>query len=312
MSGRRRIVRIPATSANLGPGYDVLAAALEIELELEVEETGTYGFDTGGLDVPTGRENLLVSSFERLHSADGVAFRQRSEIPLARGLGSSAAAIVAGVVAADHLFELGHSREALFELACEIEGHPDNVAAAMFGGFTVAAPEGAPQRVSEPDPIDVAAGTAPQSGGTLPALLAPPSSLEAILVIPSEEVSTADARAAMGADIPIGDAVHNVAAAANLVLGIERSDLTLIERGLSDRIHQDRRAHLFPRSMEIVAAARDLGAIGATISGAGPTVLIWSHWQSGARLLEGLRDLADGWAEVRVAPFSPQGARVEL
>ncbi|MFN8151995.1 MAG: homoserine kinase [Solirubrobacterales bacterium] len=312
MSGRRRIVRVPATSANLGPGYDVLAAALEIELELEVEETGTYAFDTGGLDVPTGRENLLVSSFERLHSADGVAFRQRSEVPLARGLGSSAAAIVAGLVAADHLFELGHSREALFELACEIEGHPDNVAAAMFGGFVVAAPEGAPQRVSEPDPIDVAAGTAPQSGGTLPAMLAPPSSLEAILVIPSEEVSTADARAAMGSDLPIGDAVHNVAAAANLVLGIERSDLTLIERGLSDRIHQDRRAHLFPRSMEIVAAARDLGAIGATISGAGPTVLVWSHWQSGARLLEGLRERAEGWAEVRVAPFSPQGVRVEL
>ncbi len=231
---------------------------------------------------PRGRpsgENLLVSSFERLHSADGISFRQRSEIPLARGLGSSAAAIVAGLVAADHLFELGHSREALFELACEIEGHPDNVAAAMFGGFTVAAPEGAPHRVSAPDPIDVAAGTAPASGGTLPAIIAPPEGVEAILVIPAEEVSTADARAAMGAELPIGDAVHNVAAAANLVLGIERSDLTLIERGLSDRIHQDRRAHLFPRSIELVAVARELGAIGATISGAGPTVLIWSHWQ---------------------------------
>ena len=312
MSGRRRIVRVPATSANLGPGYDVLAAAVAIELELEVEETGTYGFDPGGLEVPTGRENLLVSSFERLHGADGISFRQRSEIPLARGLGSSAAAIVAGLVAADHLFELGHSREALFELACEIEGHPDNVAAAMFGGFTVAAPEGAPHRVSAPDPIDVAAGTAPASGGTLPAIIAPPEGVEAILVIPAEEVSTADARAAMGAELPIGDAVHNVAAAANLVLGIERSDLTLIERGLSDRIHQDRRAHLFPRSIELVAAARELGAIGATISGAGPTVLIWSHWQSGSGLLEGLQERAEGWAEVRRAPFSPHGARVEL
>jgi MFS family permease len=87
-------VRTPASSANLGPGFDVLAAAVEIELELEVEETGEYSFDPGGLDVPTGRENLLVSSFERLHSADGISFRQRSEIPLARGLGSSAAAMV--------------------------------------------------------------------------------------------------------------------------------------------------------------------------------------------------------------------------
>jgi len=312
MAGRSRIVRVPATSANLGPGFDVLAAAVEIELILEVDETGEYSFDPGGLDVPTGRENLLVSSFERLHSADGISFRQSSDIPLARGLGSSAAAIVAGLLAADHLFELGHSREALFKIACEIEGHPDNVAAAMFGGFTVAAPEGAPERASAPDPIDVAAGTAPAAAGAMPALLAPPEGLEAILVIPFEEVSTVAARAAMGEGLAIADGVHNVAAAANLVLGIERSDLTLIERGLSDRIHQDRRAHLFPRSMEILAAARDLGAIGATISGAGPTVLVWSHWQAGGRLLEGLQERCAGWAEVRRVPFSPQGARVEI
>ena len=312
MSGRKRLVRVPATSANLGPGFDVLAAAVELELELEVEETGTYEFDTGGLDVPTGRDNLLVSSFERLHSADGISFRQRSEIPLARGLGSSAAAIVAGLLAADHLYELGHSREALFELACEIEGHPDNVAAAMFGGFTVAAPAGAPERSSAPDPIDVAAGTAPPSTGSLPALIAPPEGLEAILVIPAEEVSTAAAREALRSEVPIAEAVHNVAAASSLVLGIERSDLTLIERGLSDRLHQDSRAHLFPRSMEIVAAARGLGAIGATISGAGPTVLVWSYWQAAAGLLEGLEHMCEGWAQIVRVPFSPQGARVEL
>ncbi len=312
MSGRRRIVRVPASSANLGPGYDVLAAALELELELEVVEAGSYSFDPGGLDVPTGRENLLVSAFERLHSADGIAFRQRSAIPLARGLGSSAAAIVAGLLAADHLFELGHSRAALFELATEIEGHPDNVAAALFGGFTVTAPAGAPERTSAPDPIEVAAGTAPASTGALPARLAPPEALEAILVIPAEEVSTAAARTALGEELRIVDAVHNVAAVANLVLGIERSDLTLIERGLTDRIHQDRRAHLFPRSIEVLAAARELGAIGATISGAGPTVLIWSLWQGGTALLAGLEEMCAGWAEVRRVPFSPRGARVEL
>ncbi len=302
---------MPASSANLGPGYDVLAAALELELELEVAETGTYGFDPGGLEVPTGRDNLLVSAFERLHSAERVSFRQRSEIPLARGLGSSAAAIVAGLLAADHLFELGHSREALFGLACEIEGHPDNVAAALFGGFIVAAPEGAAERSSAPDPIDVAAGTAP-AGGALPALLAPPEGLEAMLVIPTEEVSTAAARAAIGEQLQLADGVYNIAAAASLVLGIERSDLTLIERGLGDRLHQDRRAHLFPRSLELVAAARSLGAIGATISGAGPTVLVWSHWQGGAELLAGLEPLCAGWAELRRVPFSPQGARVEI
>jgi homoserine kinase len=212
-----------------------------------------------------------------------------SDIPLARGLGSSASAILAGLLAADHLYELGNSREELFALACEVEGHPDNVAAALFGGFTVAAPD----------------------GGT-PALLSPPEGLEALLVIPGEEVSTEAARAAMPPEVPIGDAIANVAAAANLVLGIERSDLTLIERGLADRLHQDRRAHLFPRSMEIVAAARELGAIGGTISGAGPTVLVWSFWQTGAEVLTGLRERCEGWAEVRRVPFSPRGARVDL
>jgi homoserine kinase len=116
----------------------------------------------------------------------------------------------------------------------------------------------------------------------------------------------------MPAEVPIGDAIANVSAAANLVLGIERSDLTLIERGLADRLHQDRRAHLFPHSMEIVAAARQLGAIGGTISGAGPTVLVWSFWQTGAEVLAGLRSRCEGWAEVRRVPFSPRGARVDL
>ena len=107
MTSRRRLIRVPASSANLGPGYDVMAAAVSMHLELEVEEAGEFSLDTGGLDVSTGRDNLVVRAFESLHPADGIAFRLRSEIPLARGLGSSAAAIVAGLFAADHLFELG-------------------------------------------------------------------------------------------------------------------------------------------------------------------------------------------------------------
>lgn len=312
MSARRRIVRVPASSANLGPGYDVFGAAVALELELDVIETGEYSFDPGGLDVPTDRSNLLVRSFERLHPADGISFSMKTEIPLGRGLGSSAAAIVAGLLAADHLYELGNSREAIFAHACEIEGHPDNVGAALFGGFVVCAPSGAPARESAPDPIEVSLGTAPASSIPLPAMLAPPDGVEAILVIPDEEVSTEAARAAMPAELPVADAVHNVAAASHLVLGIERSDLTLIERGLSDRMHQPWRRSLYPHSLEIVDAARGLGAIGATISGAGPTVLIWSFWQSGPRVLKGLEERCNGWAEVRRVPFQPQGARVDL
>jgi homoserine kinase len=290
VTARRRLVRVPASSANLGPGYDVLAAAVSLFLELEVEEAGGYAFDPGGLDVPIGRDNLIVRAFEALHPADGIAFRLRSEIPLARGLGSSAAAIVAGLYAADHLFELGLSREDFLARATEIEGHPDNVAAAIYGGFVI---------------CGAGEGDAPSA-----ARFDPPGGLEGIAVVPAEEVSTERARAAIPAELPLADAVANVSAAARLVLGLQRADLDLVASGLADRIHQDRRRDLYPRSMELVDSARVLGALGATISGAGPTVLVWTTWQDAGRVAEALESRCAGWAEVRRLPFSPHGADV--
>jgi homoserine kinase len=287
---RHRLVRVPASSANLGPGYDVLAAAVSLYLELEVEESSEFSFDAGGLDVPTGRDNLIVRAFESLHSADGIAFRLRSEIPLARGLGSSAAAIVAGLFAADHLFELALSKEEMLVRATEIEGHPDNVAAAIFGGFVI---------------CGVCEDGAPNA-----ARFDPPSGLEGIAVIPAEEVSTERAREAIPAELPLADAVANVSAAARLVLGLQSADLDLVADGLSDRIHQERRRKLYARSMDLVDSAKDLSALGATISGAGPTVLVWTTWQDAGNVAEALEDRCSGWAEVRRLPFSPHGADV--
>src|SRR5207244_1946212 len=129
-------VRVPASSANLGPGYDVLGAALSPVLELEVEEGGELAVDTALEGVPRDRSNLCVRAFELLHPADGHRFRIRSEIPPAAGLGSSAAAIVAGLAAADHMYELDAD---ILRLATELEGHPDNVAAALRGGFVICA-----------------------------------------------------------------------------------------------------------------------------------------------------------------------------
>jgi homoserine kinase len=283
---RRRLVRVPASSANLGPGYDVLAAAVSLYLELEVEETGEFSLDPGGLDVSTGRDNLIVRAFETLHSADGIAFRLKSEIPLARGLGSSAAAIVAGLFAADHLFELALSKEEMLVKATALEGHPDNVAAAIYGGFVIC-------------------GEAPSA-----ARFDPPSGLEGIAVIPAEEVSTERARAAIPDQVPLAEAVANVSAASRLVLGLQRADLDLVAAGLVDRIHQDRRRDLYPRSMELVDGAKQLGALGATISGAGPTVLVWTTWQEAGNVAEALEARCAGWAEVRRLPFSPHGADV--
>jgi homoserine kinase len=290
LTARHRLVRVPASSANLGPGYDVLAAAVSLFLELEVEESGEFSFDAGGLDVSNGRDNLLVRSFESLHPADGIAFRLRSEIPLARGLGSSAAAIVAGLFAADHLFELALSKEEMLARATEIEGHPDNVAAAIFGGFVICG-EG-------------------EAGTPSAARFDPPSGLEGIAVVPAEEVSTERAREAIPAELPLADAVANVSAASRLVLGLQSADLDLVTAGLSDRIHQERRRELYPRSMDLIDSAKDLGALGATISGAGPTVLVWTTWQDAGRVAEALEERCAGWAEIRRLPFSPHGADV--
>jgi homoserine kinase len=287
---RRRLVRVPASSANLGPGYDVLAAAVSLFLELEVEETGEFSLDPGGLEVSTGRDNLIVRAFETLHPADGIAFRPRSEIPLARGLGSSAAAIVAGLFAADHLFELALSKEEMLAKATEMEGHPDNVAAAIYGGFVI---------------CGAGEGDAPSA-----VRFDPPGGLEGIAVIPAEEVSTERARQAIPAEIPLADAVANVSAASRLVLGLQHADLDLVAAGLADRIHQPRRRELYPRSMELVDGARELGALGATISGAGPTVLVWTTWQDAGKVAEALEQRCAGWAEVRRLPFCPHGADV--
>jgi homoserine kinase len=278
---RSRRVRVPASSANLGPGFDVLACALGLHVELEVVETGRFDVVTD-LAIARDRRNLAVRAFELLHPVDDVEFRIRSDVPLSGGLGTSAAAIVAGLLAADSMYELDAD---VLALAAGMEGHPDNVAAALLGGFVLCA-DGRAER------FDVPAG------------------LEAVLVVPHEPVRTAAARAALPAEVPMGDAVFNVAHTGLLVLGLVRGDWDLVARGLSDRLHQPRREHLYPRSMDLVRRAPDLGALGATISGAGPTVLVWCHYDRTAGVVEALRREAAGWADVLRAPFEPHGADV--
>ncbi len=288
VTDRHRLVRVPASSANLGPGYDVMAVALDIYLELEVAETGSFSVACD-LDVSTDRDNLVVRAFETLHPADGLSFRIGGDIPLARGMGSSAAAIVAGLAAADHMYELGIESGEMLRRATELEGHPDNVAASIFGGFVVCSGSGEDLVATEIDS---------------------PEGLEGLLVIPHEKVSTESARGVIPDRIPLADAVANASAAALLALGLSRGDFDLIRLGTRDRIHQDRRRPLFPKSMEIVEQAASLGAIGATISGAGPTVLVWTGWQETGMVSAALKERCSDWAEVRRVGFSPLGADV--
>jgi homoserine kinase len=278
---RKRLVRVPASSANLGPGFDVMGAALDLHMEVEVCETGHFAVHTD-LKIARDRRNLIVRGFAALHPPDDFEFTIRSDIPLSGGLGTSAAAIVSGLVAADSIFELDAD---LLAEATRLEGHPDNVAAALLGGFVLCS-DGHAERFD------------------------PPPGLECLLVVPGQSVRTAKAREALPSRIPVQDAVFNIAHASLLVLGLARGDLSLVARGLGDRIHQPRRAHLYPRSWELVQTAKSLGALGATISGAGPTVLVWCDFQATSAVAAKLHELAEGWAQVMRVPFAATGADV--
>src|SRR3954452_12846416 len=278
---RRRLVRVPASSANLGPGFDSFACALALHMELEVVETGRFAVETD-LQIARDHRNLAVRGFARLHPPDDFEFRIRSDIPLSGGLGTSAAAYVAGLMAADHLFELDTD---LLAHGRQLEGHPDNVAAALRGGFVVCA-----------------AGRV--------ARLDPPVGLEAVLVVPHEHVRTRQARAALPDQVPLHDAAENVGFAALLMLGLTQGDWDLVSAGLADCLHEPYRAHLYPRSAELAAQAHEFGALVATISGAGPTVLVWTHYQQTAGVVEALRHRPEGWAQVIRTPFEVRGADV--
>jgi len=279
--GARVAVRVPASSANLGPGFDVLACALRLHVELEVVETGRFAVATE-LAIARDKRNLAVRAFAALHPVDGLEFRIRSDVPLSGGLGTSAAAIVAGLAAAQALHGLDAD---LLATATRLEGHPDNVAAALLGGFVLCA------------------------GGRADRFTAPPG-LEAVLVVPREPVRTAAARAALPATVPLADAVFNTAHASLLMLGLAQGDWDRVARGLRDRLHQGHRASLYPRSLDLVERAAAFGALGATISGAGPSVLVWCLADAVAGVVARLEPECAGWAAVRPVGFADAGAEV--
>lgn len=283
MAGVR--VRVPASSANLGPGFDVLAVALDRWLELDAVPS-VAGFSlTTELDVPTGPENIAVEAFSQIGDPGQVAFTMRSEIPLSGGLGSSAAARVAGALAALVLGgeEPRDARHAALAIAAELEGHADNASAAVYGGVSVELPDG-------------------------PLNLPVPQRLAFVVVAPHQAVATEAARAALPTSVPIADAVFNVGQAAALAAGLASRDLQLVARGLGDRLHQPHRAHLYPRSSELVADAKSLGALDATISGAGPTVLLWCERDAAPEVLASAKERSRGWADAFAVDATDRGA----
>lgn len=252
-------IRVPATTANLGPGFDCLGLALEVYNHVWVwrgDEAAVEVGGHGGGCLPTDASNVMVDAAQRLAESKGhelppLRWRTWHDIPLARGLGSSAAAIVAGLLAADAVLGLGTTRDELVQVAAALEGHPDNVAPALLGGFTVCLPETEPLKVVR---------------------LVPHPDLYVVLAIPQFEINTEDARAVLPSSVSLRDAVFNLSRTAAMVAAVGGGLWEVVGEASQDRLHQPYRLPLMAGVTEIMEAARAAGAWGAALSGSGPTV----------------------------------------
>lgn len=261
--GRRVTVRVPATSANLGPGFDTLGLALSVydeldvtalpEGELEIEISGE-----GAADVPRDASHLVVRTIAYAYESvgrrmPGLRLHARNVIPHGRGLGSSGAAVVSGLLAAKGLLEgdVELGPDALLRLATELEGHPDNVAPALFGGLTIAwVDEQGPQHKK----LLVHRGVSP------------------LVFVPEFTMSTEVARSLQPLQVPREDAVFNVSRSALLIAALTQSP-ELLQAATEDKLHQNYRASAMPETDKLVRALRAAG-FAAVVSGAGPSVLV--------------------------------------
>lgn len=296
-------VRVPATTANLGSGFDCLGLALDwwntIRLEprrdgLEVRVRGL----TDGL--PADSTNLAVRAMAVLFERAGVALpplrvTMTNRIPIGRGLGSSAAAIVGGLVAANALLHTRYSLDELLALGTELEGHPDNVSAALFGGMTIAIVDGECLCTRQ---------------------IEPPPAWRAVLFVPERVLSTHHARKILPAQISRADAVFNIGRAAMLAYAFMAGDAGCLSVGTQDRLHQPYREPLVAGMRQLLDAAGEAGASGVALSGAGPSVIAFTTGaSSAARVAQAFKRCADKLelpGDARVLRLCPRGAQVKV
>ena len=292
--GQRVIVDVPATTANLGPGFDCLGAALDLNNRFAMRriEGGGERFEliiegSEGSHLRGGPENLVYRAAQRVWKAAGLEpvaleARVRLAVPPARGLGSSATAIVAGLMGANALVGEPLSKEKLLELAIDIEGHPDNVVPSLLGGLCMMA-KAASQR-----------WRVVRCEWT--------STVKAVVAIPSIRLSTSEARRAMPKAIPVSDAVVNLGALTLLLQGLRTGSGDLISDGMHDRLHEPYRWRLIKGGDQVKQAAMDAGAWGCAISGAGPSVLALCAEDKGVAVS---RAMVRAWEAAGVASRAP-------
>jgi homoserine kinase len=292
--GQRVVVDVPATTANLGPGFDCLGAALDLNNRFAMRriEGGGERFEliiegSEGSHLRGGPENLVYRAAQRVWKAAGLEpvaleARVRLAVPPARGLGSSATAIVAGLMGANALVGEPLSKEKLLELAIDIEGHPDNVVPSLLGGLCMTA-KAASQR-----------WRVVRCEWT--------STVKAVVAIPSIRLSTSEARRAMPKTIPVSDAVVNLGALTLLLQGLRTGNGDLISDGMHDRLHEPYRWRLIKGGDQVKQAAMDAGAWGCAISGAGPSVLALCAEDKGMAVS---RAMVRAWEAAGVASRAP-------
>lgn len=253
-------VRIPASTANLGPGFDTLGMALSLYAWIEMKAVDQTAFHLYGDEmkgIPVDKSNLIYQVAQSVFAEAGVSVPELeismySEIPLTRGLGSSASAIVGALVAANELIGAPLTSSKLFDMATALEKHPDNVGASLFGGIIAASWDG-----EHADYIRIE----------------PSSNLGVLVAIPDFQLSTSKARDVLPQQVSLTDAVYNISRSSLLTAAFAADRLDLISAAMKDRIHQPYRASLIPGMSRILDEASNHGALGAALSGAGPTLL---------------------------------------
>lgn len=285
-------VQVPASTANLGPGFDTLGMALDLYAWIEMsiaEQTRVtlIGDELSG--IPTDESNLVYKVAQRVFEEAGVSYPHldivmKSDIPLTRGLGSSASAIVGALAAANALIDHKLSDDQLFQMASRIEAHPDNVGASLFGGIVVAYWDGERAEYIR---------------------LNPPEKLKVLAVIPDFQLSTHEARNALPQQVSLQDAVFNVSHSSLLVAALAQGNLDMIRHAMKDQLHQPYRASLVPGMEDILARAVEHGALGVALSGAGPTMLALVDADADSKQLEQLETFMQG-------RFADEGIQVQL
>ncbi|MDK2822530.1 MAG: homoserine kinase [Clostridia bacterium] len=259
------LIRVPATSANLGPGFDCVGMALNLYNYIEFEVLEKYNDlsidikGEGDKNLKKDNTNLVYQAFSKVFldlgkPIPGIKFSLKNNIPLSRGLGSSSAAIIGGLMAANYLLDNILDESQLLDLAAGFEGHPDNIAPALLGGIVICTVNG--QKI-------------------IYKKMNPPKTLSCSLLIPDYELSTQKAREILPTSIPLKDAVFNIGRMAFFVHAINSGDLELLKLAIDDKLHQPYRKQLIPGLSDVFKKAKELNILGIAISGAGPSIIVF-------------------------------------